>query len=66
MSAPAAIAVAKLNWPEVDESVFKHETNFDMGDGYAMFTLHSIYHTCKDAVSLVHPCLIIVRFETNM
>ena len=30
MSAPAAIAIAKLNWPEVDESVFRDDKEFQL------------------------------------
>ena len=34
MSAPAAVAIAKLNYPETQESVLKNDEDFDLGTGY--------------------------------
>ena len=33
MSAPAAVAIAKLNFPETEESYFKNDEDFDLDSG---------------------------------
>ena len=34
MSAPAAVAIAKLNYPETQESKLKNDEDFNLGNGY--------------------------------
>lgn len=58
MSAPAAVAIAKLNYPETEESVFKHEDDCDVDTGSASNAMDAITTGAVEAAKTVMTLLV--------